>query len=70
MRDSQALEVQLRIERKVGAEVELQQLAVLLLEAVERQRLARLGQCVGDLLELGEHRLADDRAADVVDARG
>ena len=34
---------------------------------LHRQRLAGFGHGVRDLLELGEHRLPDDRAADVVD---
>ena len=38
-----------------------------LLEAVQGQRFARFGRGVGELLELGEHRLAEDRPADGVD---
>ncbi len=67
MRDAQALQRQFVVEREVGAEIVLQQFAVDVLEALDRQRLAGFGHLVRDLLELGEHRLPDDRAADGVD---
>ena len=67
MRNAEAFQRQLGVEREVGAEVGFEQLAVFALEAIDRQRLACFGQRVRDLLELGEHRLAEDRAADGVD---
>ena len=67
MRDAEAFDFQLRIDGEIRPEVRFQQLAVFALEAIDRQRLARFGQRVRDLLELGEHRLPQDRAADGVD---
>jgi len=67
MRDAQALERQLVVEREVRAEVFFQQFAIDRLERLDRQGLAGFGHVVGDFFELGEHRLPDDRAADVVD---
>ena len=48
MRNPQAFQVQLRIEREIRAEVGRQQPVVNLLEPVERERLARLGRGVGE----------------------
>ncbi len=49
------------------AEVGLKQRAIFRFENIERQRIAAFLDRVDDLLELGEHRLPEERAADVVD---
>ena len=47
MRDAQAFQRQLVVDRKIRAEVELQQLAVDFFELFDRQRLARFDQLRG-----------------------
>ena len=67
MRDAQALQLQLRVDGEARAEVVVEQLAIGGAECIQRERLAGLLHLVGDFLELGEHGLPVDRAADVVD---
>ena len=67
MRNAEALQRQFGIQREVGPEIRSSSLRYSLLNAIDRQRLARFGQVVRDPLELGEHRLPEDRAADGVD---
>ena len=59
MRDAQALELELGVDREVRAEVGVEQAAIGLAEGVERERLAGFLHRVDELLELGEHRLPD-----------
>ena len=49
------------------AEISLEERAVFGFENIERQGVAAFLDRVDDLLELGEHRLPEERAADVVD---
>src|SRR4051812_18567899 len=67
MRDSEALQIEFRIEHDARPEVNLEKAAILLFEDVERQGVAAFFDGVNDFLELGEHRLAEKRAPDVVD---
>ena len=67
MRDAEALQRQFVVEREIRAEVLFQQLAIDVLERPTVSGSPGFGQLVRDLLELGEHRLPDDRAADGVD---
>ena len=54
--------------RELGARNSLRSsLPIDVLQAFDGQRFAGFSHPVRDLLEFGEHRLADDRGADVVD---
>ena len=53
--------------KRCRAEVQLEQIAIHPLDALDGERLARFGQRVRDLFKFREHRLANDRAADGVD---
>ena len=67
MRDAEALEFEVFVDDEIGAEVVGKQFAVLFFELLDRERFAGFDEGVRDLLEFGEHRLADDRAADRID---
>ena len=67
MRDAQAFQIEFGIEHELGAEISLEQRAIFALENVERQRFAAFLDRMDDLLKLGEHRLPEDRAANVID---
>ena len=67
MRDAEALELEVFVDDEIGAEVVGKQFAVLFFELLDRERFAGFDEGVRDLLEFGEHRLADDRAADRID---
>src|SRR5207249_4346878 len=67
MRDAQTLQLQVLVELKIRPEVEVEELSILAADGVDRQRPAGFDQGVRDLLELGEHGLADNGAADLVD---
>ncbi len=54
----QTLQTQLVVEHEVGPEVLPEQAAIDFLRSLQGPRLARLGRLMGQLLELGEHRLA------------
>ena len=52
---------------EVRTEVGIEQTAIRLAEGLERERLAGFLHGVDELLELGEHRLPINGAADVID---
>ena len=66
MRNAQAFQLQFRIDRKVGPEIGVEQLAIFASQSLDRQRLAALHQGVDGLFKLGKHRLTDDRSANAV----
>ena len=67
VRDAEAFQREFVVDGEFGAEVSFQKLAVGGFERVDGEWFARFDHFVRDLFEFGEHRLADDRAADVVD---
>jgi hypothetical protein len=67
MRDAQAFQIELRIKHDTIPEIGLKQHTVFRFENVEGQGVAAFFDRMNDLLELGEHRLAEQGAANVVD---
>ncbi len=67
MRDAHAFEVEDFVDGETGAEIRLEERAVLFAQPLDGERFASLGDFVGHFFELGEHGLADDGAADFVD---
>src|SRR5581483_6026543 len=67
MRNAQAFEVQLRIEREVFGKIGFEQLVIFGLEDVERQRVAAFFDGVDDFFELRKHGLPKQCAAQLVD---
>src|SRR5437773_5897975 len=67
MRDTQALEIELGIEYHLRTEIGLEQPAIFVFKNIEGERIASLLNRVNVFFELGEHRLPEERAADVVD---
>src|SRR5262245_30444062 len=67
MRNPQAFQVDLRIERKILREVSFEQFAIFGFKNVEGQPRAAFFDRVNNLFELREHSLPEERAANVVD---
>ena len=67
MRDAQAFEIELRIEDEIFGKIGGEQLVVLGFEDFECERLAGFFDRMNDFFELGEHRLPEKTAADIID---
>src|SRR5437899_12495270 len=67
MRDTQTLQVELRIENKIVREIDLKKFAVLRLESVEREGVAAFLDRVDNPFKLGKRRLPKQRAPKSVD---
>src|SRR2546421_12614802 len=67
MRDAQAFELKLGIDCNGIAKISLEQFAILVLKNIERKRIATFFDGMGDFFEFGEHRLPEERRADIVD---
>src|ERR1700730_13734854 len=67
MWDAQAFEVELRIENEVLGEVGLEQFVIFRFENIESERVPAFLYGVDHLFELGNDRLSNERAANVVD---
>src|SRR4030095_16871859 len=67
MRDAQAFEIELGIEHNAGPKVGCEQLAILVLENLERQRGAAFLERMNDFLEFRKHCLPEESTANVVD---
>src|SRR5205807_6940265 len=67
VRAPQTCEIELRIKHHAVAEIGPEQAAVFGLENVERQGVPALFNGVDDFFELREHRLTEERAAQIVD---
>ena len=68
--DPQALQFELVVDDEPGSEIGIEQSPVETADVLERQRLAGFGRSVCQPLELGEHRLPDNRGPDAVDLPG